>query len=611
MITTRPKTARGVKTRKPATKTQIREAVRQVQETAARLKEAHVSVAGSLPLQESAQTGAMVALVLPLEVATALAVPGGEPPQDLHITLAFIPNGAELAPDIQHLLQDVVADFAEQWSVVEGRIAGLGRFNATEWSDGKDVVYASLDAPCLPELRQELVAALESAGVEVAHNHGFSPHVTLAYVEPGAQLPVNAVPTTAVCFTALSLVVGEVLHQFPFGDGEDEAETLEGAVEEVAPAGDQMATSALQALAQAFAIGATLAESKPTTPVQASIPSTVRTSASIDERPFVVDGVRLSAGQIQRMANLLAGTSRHSLGHPVDLAEAIDVWRRQNHVVTRASGRQRWQVHSNSPTWRESDVKTTGRVFEAHGNQYTGKQGEEEEGGHAFGAVAGHPFGALNAAQMAKALATRAAKAGAGKAAAAQPKTEATGTKTSEQPQESAFHEQLVQATLNKLDLETKWNRAMGEETKAEEAVQAGSPAEKARYKELQEKMLVAREQSKKAEDEWDNAAKHLEELSKQATPRDLLKANRMADEYQRGISSPQYRQLNLFGESRRQPEASSDPGPSPLQRLQEAVDSAVAKRKALRVLESLTHTVRTAKAIREAKRRHRRTVRK
>lgn len=83
--------------------------------------------------------------------------------------------------------------------------------------------------------------------------------------------------------------------------------------------------------------------------------SSTRTSQDLDERPFMVDGVALTEPQIARLSRLVDGTARPGPGQALDLPDAIDIWRRQNHVVTSAIGRQRWQVHSNSPTWRESE----------------------------------------------------------------------------------------------------------------------------------------------------------------------------------------------------------------------------------------------------------------
>lgn len=90
-----------------------------------------------------------------------------------------------------------------------------------------------------------------------------------------------------------------------------------------------------------------------------------RTSEAITERPFLIDGVALTPSQFMRLGNLMAGTARPGPGAPVELAEAIDIWRRQNHITTSAMGRQRWQVHSNSPTYRESEDASAEQPTEA------------------------------------------------------------------------------------------------------------------------------------------------------------------------------------------------------------------------------------------------------
>ena len=81
-----------------------------------------------------------------------------------------------------------------------------------------------------------------------------------------------------------------------------------------------------------------------------------QTSTDVSQRPFLVDGVALTEGQIVRLQNLMAGTARPGPGTPIELPQAINLWRGQNHVVTTSIGRRRWQVHSNSPTWRESEA---------------------------------------------------------------------------------------------------------------------------------------------------------------------------------------------------------------------------------------------------------------
>lgn len=142
---------------------------------------------------------AMVCLVPSPEVADALAMPGGEPASEMHVTLAFLPDG--LTPDLRYRVEAALRILAVDSSPLDGTIAGVGRFTGGD----EDAFYVSPDVPGLPELRQAVVAALVSARVNVADNHGFTPHMTVDYVAPGDPLPAQRVQSLPVRFDSLWL----------------------------------------------------------------------------------------------------------------------------------------------------------------------------------------------------------------------------------------------------------------------------------------------------------------------------------------------------------------------------------------------------------------------
>lgn len=72
-----------------------------------------------------------------------------------------------------------------------------------------DAVYATFDSPQLPEFRQALVAALASAGITSPSEHGFVPHITLAYVPSGTRTPPLEIPPLQIEFAAVFAVYGE------------------------------------------------------------------------------------------------------------------------------------------------------------------------------------------------------------------------------------------------------------------------------------------------------------------------------------------------------------------------------------------------------------------
>ena len=154
------------------------------------------------------EDGVMVALMVPSDVAKKIAVPGGEKPEALHCTLAYLGKAADLGPDKIRAAAQIVQKAASEHPAMTGVIAGTGRFNATESSDGKDVIVAHPDIPTLPEMRHALVSKLDEAGIPVKKNHGFTPHITLAYVDENADSPVKRVDTTPIAFPHITLALG-------------------------------------------------------------------------------------------------------------------------------------------------------------------------------------------------------------------------------------------------------------------------------------------------------------------------------------------------------------------------------------------------------------------
>lgn len=175
---------------------------------------------GSLEEVEKAKhhgDGVMVSLSLPREVAEALHV-GGEDVEDMHVTLAYLGRlGRDVSSAQISELRSLVALFASQVAPMSGRIGGHGRFAASETSDGMDVFYASVDVPGLPRMRESLVRAIAPVAAS-SDKHGFTPHVTLAYVHPMEQSPSLSVPDLPVVFDRLSLTVGGVREDFVFGE---------------------------------------------------------------------------------------------------------------------------------------------------------------------------------------------------------------------------------------------------------------------------------------------------------------------------------------------------------------------------------------------------------
>ena len=163
-------------------------------------------------------TGVMIALHLSDEVARRVSVPNGTAPGDMHCTLVYLGNlGKDLTDaDIQKARELCGRLAHSRTSALKGQLGGMGRFSASKNSDNKDVLYLSLDSPELPDFRQRLVRALERAKINVAKDHGYSPHVTLSYIDPGDEMPFHRFDPLEVAFGGIGLSVGGKREMFPF-----------------------------------------------------------------------------------------------------------------------------------------------------------------------------------------------------------------------------------------------------------------------------------------------------------------------------------------------------------------------------------------------------------
>lgn len=169
---------------------------------------AHAKGAPNESALTEAHDGAMVALFMPAVLAQELAIEGGEPPEEMHLTLAYLgdADGIDSAED----LAQVVAAWALETPVLVAQISGLGLFNPG--GDDPPVTYASVDAPDLADARHRLVEALKRSGFPASMEHGFTPHVTLAYANVIDQATV---PETAFRFGAVTLAVGDERTSWP------------------------------------------------------------------------------------------------------------------------------------------------------------------------------------------------------------------------------------------------------------------------------------------------------------------------------------------------------------------------------------------------------------
>ena len=169
-------------------------------------------------------TSIWLGLYLDRKTAKWLAIPGGEAPEDLHITLAMLGDVSERSPADLKRLRRTLATFAASQAPLDGRISGFGRF--TDVPAGQPtVLYASPDLPGLPAYRAALVEQLTAIGFAPDTTYGYTPHITLAYIPADEALPIDDVPALSLHFEQVWLAVADTRSSYDM-DGEPATKAL-------------------------------------------------------------------------------------------------------------------------------------------------------------------------------------------------------------------------------------------------------------------------------------------------------------------------------------------------------------------------------------------------
>lgn len=114
------------------------------------------------------------------EEAQAVADPDGDPPDTLHVTLAYL---GEVEGDLGHLVE-ALGPVAASHAPLSGTVAGWALF-APALDTGTSPAILLPDVPGLVELRVAVTDALHGAGIDYSRLHGFCAHLTLDYIDGG------------------------------------------------------------------------------------------------------------------------------------------------------------------------------------------------------------------------------------------------------------------------------------------------------------------------------------------------------------------------------------------------------------------------------------------
>lgn len=163
-------------------------------------------------------SGAAVVLPVPARLASQLALPGGEPADDLHVTLAYLGEAETLGRDVRAALRTELAALAKDRVRLDVTLGGVGRFSG----ETEDALYLSVDAPALHDLRAAVLAACERAGAIVDATHGYTPHLTLAYLAHDDATPYDRAEPMRVTLERLGLWLGNERSAWPLARAKSE-----------------------------------------------------------------------------------------------------------------------------------------------------------------------------------------------------------------------------------------------------------------------------------------------------------------------------------------------------------------------------------------------------
>lgn len=127
-------------------------------------------------------TGILIALVPRADDAQRLALEGGEPVDDLHVTLFYYGDASAMPLDMRRNLLHTVAAEAARFGPLTGKAFGFGVFNPT---GEKPALILNVGGAALDDFRRELDWQIWQARAE--EHRPWAAHLTLGYLTPTSE----------------------------------------------------------------------------------------------------------------------------------------------------------------------------------------------------------------------------------------------------------------------------------------------------------------------------------------------------------------------------------------------------------------------------------------
>lgn len=169
-------------------------------------------------------TGAMIALIPTDTDAERLAVPGGERADELHVTLAYLGEGADYSDYVRQALHGTIAATVAEMGPVEADGSALTVFNPGDANDLETCIVLGLTGPDLRRVHDAVARVttnlLAITGPEFPDQHDpWIPHLTLTFTDDVSQLATLTSRVGPVTFDRIRLAfAGDNIDIPLFGD---------------------------------------------------------------------------------------------------------------------------------------------------------------------------------------------------------------------------------------------------------------------------------------------------------------------------------------------------------------------------------------------------------
>ena len=128
-------------------------------------------------------------------MAKRLSLENYEPPEKLHVTIAYI-YFIEDHKKWEYIVKEAVS--AIDWPVFKCYVDKFERFKNID--DNQDAIVLLVKIPGINDYYNKLVLEIENRGLKVSKDHKFNPHITLAYIPSKGSLPINLYDITTISF---------------------------------------------------------------------------------------------------------------------------------------------------------------------------------------------------------------------------------------------------------------------------------------------------------------------------------------------------------------------------------------------------------------------------